>query len=129
MKIFSYNGVQFPNAFPKVQKAETWNPLQLRTLHDKHMKISQKPVLQDILPSQEDRMATNFAEALQQMLNNAETLSTEADELTKKAVYDPDSVDTHEIMIAVQKARFAINLTKTIAEGIVRSYKELITPR
>lgn len=128
MKIFSYAGIQFPNGFPKTEKAQTWNPLQLRTLHEKHMKISQKPPLENTVPSQ-NRIATNFVEALNQMLNNVESLTNEADELTKKAVYDPDSVDTHEIMIAAQKARFAINLTKTITDGLVRSYKELITPR
>lgn len=128
MKIFSYSGVQFPSGFPKVEKAETFNPLQLRTLHEKHIKITQKPPLDDLVPAQ-DRLATSFAEALNQFINNVETLTTQSDELTKKAVYDPDSVDVHEIMIAAQKARFAINLTKTITDGLVRAYKELITPR
>ncbi|MFN3603162.1 MAG: flagellar hook-basal body complex protein FliE [Leptonema sp. (in: bacteria)] len=128
MKIFSYSGVQFPSGFPKVEKGETINPLQLKTSHEKHMKISQKPYLNDLVPNQE-RIATNFAESLNQFINSVESLTTESDELTKKAVYDPDSVDVHEIMIAAQKSRFAINLTKTVTDGLVRAYKELITPR
>jgi hypothetical protein len=56
-------------------------------------------------------------------------LSNQSEDLTKKAVYDPDNVDVHEIMIASQKARFALNLTKTIIDGSIRAYKELTSGR
>ncbi len=128
MKIFSYPGVQFYNGFPKVEGASRYTPFQLRTNSEKHMQISQKPVLSDIVPVKE-RVATNFMDALNELLGNVEALSNESDELTKKAVYDPDSVDVHDVMIAAQKARFALNLTKTISDGLIRAYRELITPR
>ncbi|GIX42198.1 MAG: flagellar hook-basal body complex protein FliE [Leptospiraceae bacterium] len=128
MDIFSYSGVQFPSGNPKVYGAETISPLKLRTIHEKHMQISQKPPLTDIVPEKE-RFVSNFAKSLNELLGSVEQLSNESDELTKKAVYDPDNVDVHEIMIAAQKARFALNLTKTITDGVIRAYKELTMPR
>lgn len=128
MKIFSYSGVQFPSGQPKVFGAETISPLKLKTSHEKHIQISQKPPLNEIVPEKE-RFLTNFADSLNQLLGSVESLSNESDELTKKAIYDPDSIDVHEVMIAAQKARFALNLTKTITDGVIRAYKELTMPR
>ncbi len=128
MKIFSYPGVQFPNGFPKVEGAERYSPLRLKTLNEKHMQITQKPPLTEIVPETE-RIATSFMDQLNNLLGNVESLENQSNELTKKAIYDPDSVDVHEIMIASQKARFALNLTKTISDGLIRAYRELTTPR
>jgi len=128
MKIFSYSGVQFPSGYPKVYGAERISPFRLNTNHEKHMQITQKPPLTDIVPENE-RFASNFAQALNQLLGSVEKLSNQSEDLTKKAVYDPDNVDVHEIMIAAQKSRFALNLTKTILDGSIRAYKELISGR
>ena len=128
MKIFSYSGVQFPSGYPKVYGAERISPFRLNTNHEKHLQITQKPPLTDIAPENE-RFASNFAQALNQLLGSVEKLSNQSEDLTKKAVYDPDNVDVHEIMIAAQKSRFALNLTKTILDGSIRAYKELISGR
>lgn len=128
MKIFSYPGVQFPNGFPKIEGSQRYTPFQLRTTSEKHMQISQKPVMSDLVPVKE-RVATNFMDSLNELLGNVEELSNDSDELTKKSIYDPDSVDVHDVMIAAQKARFALNLTKTVSDGLIRAYRELITPR
>lgn len=128
MKIFSYPGVQFSQGFPKVEGAKRYTPFQLKTTSEKHMQITQKPVMTEIVPMK-DRVATNFMDTLNQLLGNVEELSNESEELTRKSVYDPDTVDVHDVMIAAQKARFALNLTKTISDALIRAYRELITPR
>ncbi len=122
MKIFSYPGVQFPSGFPKVEGSDREKPIRLKVLNEKHMQISEKP-------QEPEYFLSSFANSLNQMLGNVESLANQSKELTKKAIYDPDSVDIHEIMIASQKARFALNLTKTLTDGLVRAYRELTTPR
>ncbi|HNE24497.1 MAG TPA: flagellar hook-basal body complex protein FliE, partial [Leptospiraceae bacterium] len=44
-------------------------------------------------------------------------------------IYDPDSVEVHDVMIAAEKSRFALTLTKTVADGLVRTFRELTQPR
>lgn len=122
MKVFSSTGVQFPSGFPRPEGSRTANPLRLQTASDRHLQISK-------VPEEPDHAVTSFAGALQQALGNVEALSDRADLLTEKAVYDPDSVEAHEVIIAAQKARFALNLTKTMADGFVRTFRELTNPR
>lgn len=122
MKVFTSTGVQFPSAFPKPEGARTANPLRLQTLSDRHMQVSAKP-------PEADHAVTSFADALNQALGNVEALNERSESLTEKAIYDPDSVEAHEVIIATQKARFAMNLTKTLADGAVRSFRELTNPR
>ncbi|MCS7205914.1 MAG: flagellar hook-basal body complex protein FliE [Leptospiraceae bacterium] len=128
MKIFGYSGVQFDSGFPKVEGAKTYSPFKLRTIYEKHMQITQKPPLTELVPEKE-RVLTDFAFALNEYLGRVEKLALDSEDLTKKSIYDPDNVDVHEIMIASQKARFALNLTKTLADGVIRAYRELTTPR
>ncbi|WP_425435257.1 flagellar hook-basal body complex protein FliE [Leptonema illini] len=80
-------------------------------------------------PKDPEHMTTTFAQALNEALGNVEGLSKKSEDLTTKAIYDPDSVEAHEVIIASQKARFALNLTKTIADGAVRTFRELTNPR
>lgn len=122
MKVFTSTGVQFPSAFPKPEGSRTTNPLRLQTLSDRHMQLSGAP-------PEADHAVTSFADALNQALGNVETLNERSESLTEKAIYDPDSVEAHDVIIATQKARFAMNLTKTLADGAVRSFRELTNPR
>jgi flagellar hook-basal body complex protein FliE len=122
MNIYTTTGVGFSSGMPKPLGSTTANPLRLKTLHERHMQISSEP-------EDPETVATTFAEALNQALGNVETLSQKSEDLTRKAIYDPDSVEAHEVIIASQKARFALNLTKTIADGAVRTFRELTNPR
>ena len=70
-----------------------------------------------------------FLGHLQQALGGLERLDTNAKKLSMQAAYDPNSVEVHQVLIASSKARFAMNLTKTITEGLIRSFKELSSPR
>lgn len=76
-----------------------------------------------------DLLAGSFAEALTKSLEDVNTLQVEADELTQKIVFDPNSVDVHEVMIAAEKARMSLTFTKTLADGFVRAYRELTNLR
>jgi flagellar hook-basal body complex protein FliE len=79
--------------------------------------------------SSPDNFAETFASALKSALSKVNDLQVEADELTQKMVYDPNSVDAHEVMIAAEKARMSITFTKTIADGVIKAYRELTTLR
>ncbi|MCX7998382.1 MAG: flagellar hook-basal body complex protein FliE [Leptospiraceae bacterium] len=76
-----------------------------------------------------DNFADTFALALKKSLEKVNDLQVHADELTQKMVFNPNSVDAHEVMIAAEKARMALTFTKTIADGVVKAYRDLMNLR
>ncbi|AXR67791.1 flagellar hook-basal body complex protein FliE [Leptospira mayottensis] len=96
--------------------------VKVSTTEERHYKDVKQPVSPDYV-------AESFSEAMKNALTSVNDLQVEADELTQKMVFDPNSVDAHEVMIASEKARVALTFTKTIADGVVRAYRELTSLR
>ncbi|MBU43710.1 MAG: flagellar hook-basal body complex protein FliE [Spirochaetaceae bacterium] len=122
MDIFSTTGIQTSSMIPRPVGAQTTNPLQMNKGHDRHMQIAS-------VPPDPNKVVTNFSDALTQALGQVEQLNTRSKELTRQSIYDPDSVEVHDVMIAAQKSKFALNLTKTVADGFVRTIRELTAGR
>lgn len=122
MNIVTTTGVGFSSGMPKPLGSTTINPLKLATSSDRHLQISKTT-------ENPETVNSTFAAALNQALGSVEELNQRSEDLTTKAIYEPDSVEAHEVLIAAQKARFALNLTKTVADGVVRSFRELTNPR
>jgi flagellar hook-basal body complex protein FliE len=122
MNILSTKGVEFSGGQPRVQTAFRANALEMKTAHADHM------VPGRVAPEPES-FAGGFAAALMEALNGVEKIDKQSMDLSTRAVYDPDSVEAHEVMISAEKARFALNLTKTVADGVVRTFKELTAPK
>ena len=124
MQIHSSKSVSFPNGSPALTGAKS--PVKdgpgMRTDNELHMTRAGRAM-------DPDRVTEGFAGALNAALGRVETLDTRAQKLTAQAVYDPDSVDAHTVVLAAEKARFALNLTKTLADGAIRAYRELTSGR
>ncbi len=76
-----------------------------------------------------DKVGESFAEVFKKAHEQVNDLQVNANSLTQKMVYDPNSVDVHELMIASEKARISLTFTKTIADGVVKAYRELTNLR
>ncbi len=122
MEILTSRGVSFPNGQPKIVGTRGLGGPSMLTGHEMHMRRAGE------LPDPE-RVTEGFAGALNAALARVEKLDTRSQQLTSQAVYDPDSVDAHTLILASEKARFALNLTKTVADGAIRAYRELTTGR
>ncbi len=122
MQVFSTRGIEFSGGLPHVTGGRTIGPRELLTTNERHI----TPASREVDPAQS---GVGFAEALNQALGNVEKLDQTSQELTQKSVFDPDSVEAHTLLIAAERARFALNLTKTMADGLVRTFKELTNPR
>ena len=124
MKVGSFRGVDFPNGMPVPNRGlERFSGnLTLATVDNRHMSRLDKPV-------SSEGVASSFADALTGALSKTEQLDVTAKKLTEQAIYDPDSVDTHTVILASEKARFALNLSKTISDGMIRAFKDLTNPR
>jgi flagellar hook-basal body complex protein FliE len=72
-----------------------------------------------------DEVAGTFADAMKKAFEQVNDQQVEADELTQKIVFDPNSVELHEVMIAAEKARISLTFAKTMSDGFIRAYREL----
>ncbi|GBF50607.1 flagellar hook-basal body protein FliE [Leptospira ryugenii] len=76
-----------------------------------------------------DEVAGTFADAMKKAFEQINDQQVTADEMTQKIVFDPNSVELHEVMIAAEKARISLTFAKTMTDGFVRAYRELTTLR
>ncbi|PJZ71269.1 flagellar hook-basal body complex protein FliE [Leptospira perolatii] len=116
---YNYNSGYSDSRFPLSPKGERVN---VNTQDDRHYKDVKEPVAPDYV-------AESFSEAMRNAFKSVNDLQVEADEMTQKMVFNPNSVDAHEVMIASEKARVALTFTKTLADGVVRAYRELTNMR
>ncbi len=77
----------------------------------------------------DDDISSSFADALKSAFSKVNNLQSESDGLTNKMIYDPGSVDIHNVMIAAQKAEIALNFTKTVRDDAIRAFRELMNLR
>lgn len=122
MQIIDTKGVEFPNGMPQVMGSRRYNAMALKTGSARHF-------TRPGTPDNPERVSEGFGALLNQALSNVEKLDVRSQKLSAKAVYDPDAVDVHDLIIAGEKARFALNLTKTLSDGFIRAYRELTNPR
>ncbi len=126
MNIQSERGIQFSGGMPQFRPSNRvpLGDAKLRTSDPRHMQIGpQGPETQRSSP------AGGFAEMLSRAISDVENVDAKSRDLTTRSIYDPDSVEVHDVMIAAEKSRFALNLTKSVADGLVRTFRELTTPR
>ena len=77
----------------------------------------------------EDVSEAGFAGAMAKALNGANSLQQESVSLTQAMLTNPDSVDSHDVTIAMAKANMAVSITKSVVDGALRAYKEIISVR
>lgn len=121
----SQRGMQFASGMPQfLPSARVPSPDSgLKVSDPRHFQLDTNPAAVAANPGK------GFSEFLTEAVNHVETADAKSRDLTAKSIFDPDSVEVHEVMIAAEKGRFALNLTKTVADGLVRTFRELTSPR
>ncbi len=71
----------------------------------------------------------DFAEVLKNALHEANAVQQESTALAQSFITDPDSVDVHDVTIAMAKANMAIQITKQVLDGAIKAYNEIINVR
>lgn len=76
-----------------------------------------------------DDVSGSFADMLNSAISKTNNLQIDAESLMQKMVVKPESVDIHQVMVATQKAEIALGLTKSVRDGAINAYRELINMR
>lgn len=71
----------------------------------------------------------DFSRLMMDGLQGVNQLQQESLELSRRMITDPDSVDPHDVTIALAQANMALNISKTVVDRVIRSYKDIIGAR
>ena len=50
-------------------------------------------------------------------------------DIEQKLITEPESVDIHDVTVAMAKARMSLNLAKTVIDRLVQGWSEITTTR
>jgi flagellar hook-basal body complex protein FliE len=70
-----------------------------------------------------------FGELLLNALNKVNDSQVTAVDLAQQMITDPDSVDVHDVTIALAEANLALSMTKAVVDRALAAYREIINVR
>ena len=71
----------------------------------------------------------SFQSFLLDAMNTVNTQQTDVTKIQEKLITDPDSVDIHDVTIAMSKARMSLNLAQNVIDRLVSGWNEITTTR
>ncbi len=98
--------------------------IELKQSDPRHLTRSSMPVTQTPA-SPEEGFGALFFKAIGQVND----LQQKSMNLTQSMITDPDSVNIHDITIAIAEANLSLSMTKTIMDRAIRAYREIINTR
>ena len=76
-------------------------------------------------PSAEKSFSTLFVEALDRVSD----LQLRSEDLSRQMITDPESVNVHDVTIALAEANLALSMAKGIIDRAIRAYNEILNIR
>ncbi len=71
----------------------------------------------------------SFGKLFTNALNNVNNEQIESMELSELMITDPNSVDVHDVTIAMAEANLSLSMTKSIMDGVIKAYTAIINTR
>lgn len=104
-------------------KQVTGDMVQMKRTDPRHLDATGK------IPGEQREAGTGFSYAFTQALNGVNDLQKQGTDLAEQMLIDPDSVDPHDVTIAMAKANTSLQMTKTILDNALKAYREIINIR
>lgn len=67
----------------------------------------------------------SFGRVMMDGLEKVNNLQQESLQLSRQMITDPESVDAHDVTIALAEANMALNITKAVVDRVIRAYKDI----
>ncbi len=96
--------------------------VKLQATHPQHYRDERTP-------EPTDDAAGTFAQALSRAIGTVNNLQVEAEDLSRRMITEPESVNIHTVMIASQKAEIALSFTRAVRDEVIRTVRELMNLR
>lgn len=82
-----------------------------------------------LLHTTEKSGTKSFQDYLLDAMNTVNSQQIEVSNVQEKLITDPDSIDIHDVTIAMSKARMSLNLAQTVIDRLVTDWNEITTTR
>jgi len=100
------------------------NSIEMKRTDPRHLSLNNTPVL-----SGTENRDASFESMMFEALNGVNKMQQESDDLNVRMITDPDSLDAHDITIAMAKANTALAITKAVIDRGIKAYKEILSIR
>jgi flagellar hook-basal body complex protein FliE len=77
----------------------------------------------------DETSAEEFVNALKNALGETNNLQQDLGDITQAYLTDPESVDVHDVTIAMSKANMSLEITKAVVDGALKAYNNIINMR
>ena len=120
-----------------VMKIPEFGTLQMTRTNPAHTgladltKIAGEP-LNDIPSAAEngaEKTRLGFDDYLLKAAESMNSQQIDVDSIQQQLITDPDSVDIHDVTIAMSKARMSLKLAQTVMDRIITGWNEITTTR
>ncbi len=71
----------------------------------------------------------DFGNLLMKALNGVNDMQQESQSLATRMITEPDSVDPHDVTIAMAKANLSVSMTKAVVDRALQAYTNIINLR
>ena len=82
-----------------------------------------------LMAEEEPASASGFGDMLAQVLGQTNDMQLETMRLSQQMITDPDSVNIHDVTVAMAEANLSLSMTKAIADRAIKAYNEIINTR
>lgn len=72
-----------------------------------------------------NKVGNSFEQTLLKAFDELNKLQLQPEELSKQQIINPESVDAHDITIAMEKASLSLNLATTIIDRVVKAWNDI----
>lgn len=102
--------------------------IQLNKTHELHNGQT-RIFMEDAASSGVEKTRRSFDDYLIQAFEKLNDQQVNVANLQQQVITDPDSVDLHDVTIAMSKARMSLNLAQTVIDRLVQGWSEITTTR
>jgi flagellar hook-basal body complex protein FliE len=81
------------------------------------------------MPRAEETPEAGFGRVLARVFGDVNDKQRIASQLGQQMITDPDSVNVHDVTIAMAEANLSLSMTKVIVDRALRAYREIISTR
>ena len=118
-------------------KIEDFGQLQMTRTNPAHTGLSKLSdiagaPLNNIPSAAKDGLAEtsrSFSDYLFDAMSSMNQQQLDVNKLSEKMITDPDSVDIHDVTIAMNKARMSLSLAQSVIDRLVTGWNEISTTR
>jgi flagellar hook-basal body complex protein FliE len=103
----------------------SFGTLQLNRSNPAHLGTSPINVTNTIGTNEETPVKGQFESFLLDAVNEMNSQQMNVSKIQEQIITDPDSVDIHDVTVAMAKAKMSMNLAQTVIDRLVNGWQEL----